>query len=56
MKEADATVRILRVAVRGLVIGLALVVGMVDLYVAPTAGFIGNTPADVAALLFWGVR
>jgi hypothetical protein len=46
--------RILRIVVRGLLIGLALIAGMVALYVAPTAGFIGNTPADVAALLFWG--
>lgn len=47
-------VRILRYVVRGALVILALVTGMLALYVAPTAGFIGNTFADAAALLFWG--
>jgi hypothetical protein len=48
------SLRGLRWVVRGLLVGLALIAGMLALYVAPTAGFIGNAPADVAALLFWG--
>jgi hypothetical protein len=33
---------------------LALAAGVLALYVAPPTGFIGNTYADVAGLLFWG--
>lgn len=48
------TLLVLRKVVRGVLVALALVTGMVALYVAPSAGFIGNTFADAAALLFWG--
>jgi hypothetical protein len=47
-------VRVLRYVIRGTLVILALASGMLALYVAPTAGFIGNTFADAALLLFWG--